>query len=110
MSVSRINVRRKMTETEKDSDDWFRLEQMLSNLILKDIREEWNEGNIPSVVRKIFEINNIVLNSIRESFWCLKERGEIYILPNQENNDGIILEKEFLEKLGFDFDKDQKGI
>ena len=32
----------------KEFEDWFQLKQLLAKLILKDIREEWETGNIPS--------------------------------------------------------------
>ena len=53
MNVSGIDIRRKMTETEEESDDWFKLKQILAKLVLKDIKEEWNAGNIPSIDPKI---------------------------------------------------------
>jgi len=103
-----INIRRRMTETEEESDDWFKLKQILAKLALRDIREEWKVGNIPSTSRKIYEMNSTMNGIIEELFIYLKELGKIYILHDIEGNNGIILEIELLEKLGISFDQDQK--
>lgn len=108
MNVSGIDIRRKMTETEEESDDWFKLKQILAKLVLKDIKEEWNAGNIPSIDQKIYEISLNVMDIIRDSFWYLKEQGVIYILPDTENSNGLILEIELLKKLGIKFDQNER--
>jgi len=108
MNVSGIDIRRKMTKTEEESDDWFKLKQVLAKLVLRDIKEEWKVGNIPSTRRKIYEMSIIVIDIIEQSFGYLKERGEIYILCNNENNSDIILEIELLEKLWINFDQNER--
>ncbi len=97
-----------MTETEKENDDWFKLKQLLARLLLRDIKEEWKEGNIPSTPRKTYEMSSIVRGIIEECFIYLKELGEIYILPNIVNKSDMILEIDTIEKLGINFDQGQK--
>ncbi len=93
---------------KKEFEDWFELKQLLARLILRDIKEEWKEGNIPSTPRKIYEMSNVVNGIIEESFIYLKELDEIYILSNRVNNSDMILEIDMLEKWGIIFDQDQK--
>jgi len=97
-----------MTETEEEDDDWFRLKQLLAKLVLRDIKQEWEFGYIPSIDKKLHDISLNVMGVLRDSFLYLKERGDIYILPNKENNNGIIIEMEMLKQLGINFDQDQK--
>lgn len=92
---------------EKEFEGWFELKQILTKLVLNDIKEEWKAGNIPSTAQKMYEMINIVTRMIEESFGYLKELGEIYILRNIENNSDIILELEIIEKMGIRFDQDQ---
>lgn len=94
--------------TEKEEDDWFNFKVLLERFILKEIKGEWKAGNIPNTEQKIFEMGNIVMEMIRESFWYLKERGEIYILRNIENDDDMILELKMMERLGVRFDQEQE--
>lgn len=94
--------------TKKEFEEWFKLKQVLARLILRDIKEDWKAGNIPSTPRKIYEMSSVVNGIIEECFIYLRELGEIYILSNRVNNSDMILEIDMLEKWGIIFDQDQK--
>jgi len=93
---------------KEEFEDWFELKQMLANLILQDLKEDWEAGNIPSSARKIYEMNSVMSEIIKQSFSYLKELGEIYIIPNKENNTDLILERNILKKMGIRFDQSKK--
>lgn len=104
-----MHGKRKMTELEEESDDWFKLKLLLAKLALRDIKEEWKVGNLPSTSRKIYEMRNIMYRIIDTLFIYLKEKGDIYLLSDVKNKNDLILEIKMLENLGINFDPN-KGI
>ena len=101
-----MDIEKIVKEMEKQEfDPWFILQQLLSELILNDIKEELKVGNIPSTAKKKYEMINTISDIVEQCFWYLKERGVIRILSNPHNNTDIIVEREWVEKMGFNFDQ-----
>ena len=106
MSGFKTKLRAKNDKNE--SDEWFLLKQRLAGLMLKDIKQDWEVGNIPSVPRKVYEMRSIVNKIIENCPRYLKELGEIRILWDNNHENGIILEREMLERWGIEFDQGQE--
>lgn len=70
------------------------LKQLLSEIILADLKEEWNAGNLPSTYTKIYEMLDKLTEMVKQSFEYLEERGEIYIMKNPDRGSNIILGEE----------------
>lgn len=92
-------------KTKEEDDEWFLLKVRLAELMLKDIKEDWEVGNIPSISRKVYEMRSIVNKIIENLPIYLKELTEISILPDSNNENGIILETEMLKRWGIKFDQ-----
>lgn len=54
-----------MDQPKKEFEVWFQLKQILAEIILNDIKEEWNTGFLPSIDTKTYQITNELCELVR---------------------------------------------
>lgn len=91
---------KQINKEEKESEKHFQLKQLIADLILIDLKKEWEAGFFPSTDTKTYQMTNKLCEMVSQSFVYLKERGEIYIMKNAERGTNIILGESWVKQLG----------